>query len=302
MIVKVIDSPSTKTEPKTEKPEHDVPKTSCKPNTDVDMFIGGKKESPITKQEIPIGIRNADDSSRSRSRSGPKSEKENCGNRKSRSRSKRRKYTVADLKIEMNQHQQNQRSTEMLTLSAKRRAVRRNPVLMKRESPSDTSTSSSSRSSSSSSSSDEDKREMKFSVEVDEVASSEEEGAIDQSELYTTKRAYHNRKKGHLFCAGFPTEWTRDDLLELFQDFGAFDSKIVNRGGKRFGFVDFISEKRAELARFAMNGKIPNGETHPIYVTEKTERGGIQHWAREISDKKPKQVYKSTYNALNRHY
>jgi len=265
------------------------------------MFIGGKKESPSTKREIPIGIQNVNDSSRSRSRSGPKLEKENCGNRKSSSRSNKRKYTVADLKIEMNQHQQNERSTKVLKSSAKRRAVRRNSVLIKRESPSDTSTSSSSRSSSSSSS-DEDKRQMKFSVEVDEVASSEEEGAIDQSELYTTKRAYHNRKKGHLFCAGFPTEWTRDDLMELFQDFGAFDSKIVNRGGKRFGFVDFISEKRAELARFAMNGKIPNGETHPIYVTEKTERGGIQHWAREISDKKQKQVYKSNYNALNRHY
>jgi len=263
------------------------------------MFIGGKKERPKTKREIPIGIRNAADSSRSRSRSGPKSEIENCGSRKSRSRSNRRTYTVADLKIEMNQHKKNHRSTKLLTSSEKRRAVRRNPVLVKIESPSDTSTSSSS--GSSSSSSDEDK-EMKFSVEVDEVASSEEEGAIDQSELYTTKRAYHNRKKGHLFCAGFPTEWSRDDLMEIFKDFGAFDSKIINRGGKRFGFVDFISEKRAELARFAMNGKIPLGETHPIYVTEKTERGGIQHWAREISDKQPKQLYKSTYNALNRHY
>jgi len=143
---------------------------------------------------------------------------------------------------------------------------------------------------------------MKFSVEVAEVASSEEEGAIDESELYTTKRDYHNRKKGHLFCAGFPSEWKDTDLLLLFQDFGAFDSKIVYRDGKRFGFVDFISEKRAELARFALNGKIPNGETHPIYVTEKTERGGIQHWAREIGDKKSKEIFKSTYNALNRHY
>merc|ERR550534_2555429 len=77
------------------------------------MFIGGKKESPNTKQEIPIGIQNpnTENSSRSRSRSDPKMDNENYGNRKSRSRSNRRKYTVADLKIEMNQHQQNHRST-----------------------------------------------------------------------------------------------------------------------------------------------------------------------------------------------
>jgi len=165
-----------------------------------------------------------------------------------------------------------------------------------------TSSSSSSDSSTSTSTTSDDTKGMKFSVEIDTVESSEEEGAIDESELYTSKREYHSRIKGHLFCAGFPTTWRSSDLLELFQDFGAFDSKIVERKGKRFGFVDFISKSRAELARFAMNGKVLRGEAHPIYVTEKTERGGIEHWAREISEKQPKQVTQKTFNALNRRY
>jgi len=112
--------------------------------------------------------------------------------------------------------------------------------------------------------------------------SSDEEGACED-DLYTTKAEYHSRKKGHLFCAGFPVHYRSVDLLELFTDFGAFDAKIVERGGKRcrFGFVDFITEERAELARFAMNGKCPPGETHPLFVTEKTERGSVSHWVRE---------------------
>jgi len=118
--------------------------------------------------------------------------------------------------------------------------------------------------------------------------SGEEDGEIDSNELYTTKAEYHTRKKGHLFCAGFPLTFRSVDLMEFFQDFGAFDAKIVERGGKRFGFVDFISEERAELARFALNGKRPAGEKFPIFVTEKTERGSVSHWVRETETGGPR--------------
>jgi len=119
------------------------------------------------------------------------------------------------------------------------------------------------------------------SIESKGEESGEEDGEIDSNELYTTKAEYHCRKKGHLFCAGFPLTFRSVDLMEFFQDFGAFDAKIVERAGKRFGFVDFISEERAELARFALNGKRPAGEKFPIFVTEKTERGSVSHWVRE---------------------
>jgi len=118
--------------------------------------------------------------------------------------------------------------------------------------------------------------------------SGEEDGEIDSNELYTTKAEYHTRKKGHLFCAGFPLTFRSVDLMEFFQDFGAFDAKIVERAGKRFGFVDFISEERAELARFALNGKRPAGEKFPIFVTEKTERGSVSHWVRETETGGPR--------------
>jgi len=114
----------------------------------------------------------------------------------------------------------------------------------------------------------------------DDDEESDEEGFIED-ELYTSKHDYHTQRKGHLFCAGFPVTWRSSDLLEMFQDWGAFDAKIVERTGKRFGFVDFYNEEKATLARFAMNGKCPEGEEHPIFVTEKTERGSVSHWVRE---------------------
>jgi len=126
-----------------------------------------------------------------------------------------------------------------------------------------------------------------------EAKSEEEEGAAsEEDELYITKADYHSQRKGHLFCAGFPVTWRSADLLKQFQDWGAFDAKIVERGGKRFGFVDFYNEDKATLARFAMNGKCPNEEEHPLFVTEKTERGSVSHWVRETETRPKRRRFK----------
>jgi RNA recognition motif-containing protein len=85
-------------------------------------------------------------------------------------------------------------------------------------------------------------------------------------------RAQHFR--GNVFIANLPPEFSDEQLAEAFDPFGIVLSATIARDpetGKRlrYGFVDIATERAAQLAVAAMNGKTIDGYNLEVQISER---------------------------------
>lgn len=92
-----------------------------------------------------------------------------------------------------------------------------------------------------------------------------------------TLRYKASKKRCNLFIKNFPSQWTKDDIENLFRQHGEIESIKLDKGMKgTFAFVCFKQPDNAANAKQALNNEVFDGKTLVINHYEIKEQRKLQ--------------------------